>query len=206
MKSDYQKLKDTEHGSCFIVGSGPSLDNIDAEKTTAGHPVFAINASITLFKTATWIFKNMNARDQALPHINPSWQPKRIFTREANVTRFKAWDGTETIGFNELQGEAYGKHTSATSAAKVALHLGYRTIYLLGMDCRETPGIPYAKALQFQNCIYTTPEKQKIYFDNFILDWKLLKSEFPNADIITMSPDFPVGIFPYKEVKEEFKT
>ena len=201
--SSYQQLKNTESGACYIVGSGPSLDKIsDINALVSETEVFVVNASIILFNSANWVFKNMCAYEQTLPYL--AHFPKRIFTRHTNANRF-SYPDAEIFYFNESLGEAYGKHTTATAAARIAYHLGYRTLYLLGIDCRETPGKPYAEALKFQHCIYETPKKQHEYFYNFIYDWQLLKNDLVDAKIMTMSPDFPPGIFEYQEIEKEFR-
>jgi len=216
----YQRLKNTaETTTAIIAGSGPSIDSCDTylyEKIQKYCPVFAVNAAVIKFRSqfyrnTNWVFKNMSAFTQTRARCAES-HLVRIFTRQQNWTHvlnyYKKNPYKRTfdiIGFHEDQGEAYSKHTTGTAAARVAHHIGHRRLVLLGMDFTPMAGKPYAVSLEYQRCIYETPDKQEVYFRNFETDWQILKDELTDTEIINCSPVSKDRVFPYRPFKEVFE-
>jgi hypothetical protein len=214
MGEQYQKLKNTAiENTAFIVGSGPSLDEIPY--TDFGRiqqfPVFAVNAAASLFVwyqyRINWVFKNLSAFRKTKDRCMDS-RIKKIFTRTRNVDTVQSFyrnGSLSVVGFDEDQGEAFSKHTTATAAARVAHHVGHRRLVLVGMDYTPTEGKPYAKRLKYQRCIYELPAKQEEYFGNFEKDWQILKDELTDTEIINCSPVSKDRVFPYRPLQNVLK-
>jgi hypothetical protein len=202
----YQKLKGSEKRPfCWVVGSGTSLDNIDITKIH-GDPIFALNAAVILCLSANplnnintnWVFSNKRPWKENKDRLIE--KPYRIYTRIENVgtTKGLGESGIPVVGLDESLGEGASKHTVATRAVRIARHLGYRNVFLLGIDCAPNEeGEVYAKPLRYAFALYGPKEKQPTYFNNFIKDWKILKGEITDMGIYTCSPLLDKSLFKY---------
>lgn len=187
----YQQLKNAYSGCCFIVGSGPSLQDLDIQRI-AGFDAMTLNGSIAKYLDAglyprhhhmahrTVFTRHLDYARRALesgtqcffPYLGisklceadprlvaypslylyeaidkkhdhrrlTSQQFWNTYSREPGIymsERFQ--DRRGTIGFNA--GSEHGFFTSNTvsvSAVQLALYMGYRTIFMLGMEYGAT--------------------------------------------------------------------
>lgn len=167
-----------------------------------GMDIFAQNAAITVCESGAgvvhWIWKNLPAYEQTAPRIKhmPTYQ----WTRKENrsiATKL----GAPTVLFDDKEKrEAWCRNTAGTAMVRIAYHLGYRTCFLLGMDCAaSSDGKPYAKQLMYARCIYE--DRQNEYYANWLGDWKLLRDELWDMTIVQCSPIWPSDMFPRMEFR-----
>lgn len=135
---------------CFIIGNGPSLKAEDLEKLK-NEITFAFNRIYYVFDQTDWrptyycseddktIFKSkdeinkLDLENKFFP-VNFPWDYK-IHLKTATYYIFKVGDGIVEPGFSEdiVKGIYWG-NTVAYTAIQMAVYMGIREIYLLGID------------------------------------------------------------------------
>lgn len=155
-KSKYAKMirnfKNIHAGeTCFIIGNGPSLKAEDLTKiNNKGYPTFAFNRIYHIFDSTNWrpsyyisqdektLFNcqsEVNAMDikyKFIPLFHYYYHNIKI--QNAYYFRFKANnDGLPffTEDFSDYVGDST---TVAYTAAQLAVYMGFRKIYLIGVD------------------------------------------------------------------------
>ena len=140
---------------CFIVGSGPSLDDLDLA-SLRGQVVWALNASATLFDDRPglfWLLRDRRAIREILPRL-AHWKRMRV------VTHVKAFSQIETDTQKPRHAYVYEERsvvhtrTIAEDALQLARRAGCSDAVLVGVDCKAPPGRPYAKALDWKDCAW----------------------------------------------------
>lgn len=164
--------------SCWIIGTGPSLDDIVVSQLV-DRDIIAINGAIMAFQGAykmrnlTWLFRDLTAYRKVVPFVD-KW-PHRILTRGRNVPNVTA-DKCDVFYFSEDDPRAYCKATSATCAVRLASHMGYKRCYLVGCDCaKHADGRIHARGLHHFST--TTEDLIDMRFETWIEDWRLLELE-----------------------------
>lgn len=148
---------------CFIVGSGPSLDDFDLSKIGKEY-VFCLNASITLFANshrhpnAWWVVHDRRAILEIAPKLE-DWHRWKI------ITHNKPWTALKDIGIRGgVNALIYPQHkiihtrTVAEDAIQIAEYMGFDEAYLVGIDCGVRDNRPYAKALSWKECHFYDPK------------------------------------------------
>jgi hypothetical protein len=138
----------------FIVGSGPSLDEIELSRLQ-NSIVFALNASATLFDLSAADRVHWFARDR---RIGPECLARLLGPHTLRmVAGIRAWEQvTDTARRQNLSGLVYDERhvvherTVAEDALQIAKRLGAAEAVLVGVDCHAPPGQPYAKALDWK--------------------------------------------------------
>ncbi|MDR6121903.1 hypothetical protein QFZ87_001500 [Bacillus sp. SLBN-46] len=135
---------------CFIIGNGPSLRADDLDKLK-NEITFAFNRIYYIFDQTDWrptyycseddktIFNSMeemnslNIENKFFP-VNFPWDYK-IHFRKANYYIFKFGDRNQEPKFSEniLRGIYWG-NTVAYTALQLAVYMGFKEIYLIGVD------------------------------------------------------------------------
>jgi hypothetical protein len=135
---------------CFIIGNGPSLKTEDLDKLQ-NEITFAFNRIYYLFERTDWrptyycsedektIFKskeeinNLKIEKKFFP-VNFPWDYKINF-QNANYYIFKLGDSKVEPKFSEdiVNGIFWG-NTVAYTAIQIAVYMGIKEIYLLGID------------------------------------------------------------------------
>lgn len=135
---------------CFIIGNGPSLKVEDLEKLK-NEITFAFNRIYYIFNKTDWrpsyycseddktIFKskeeinNLKIENKFFP-VNFPWDYKINF-KDANYYIFKLGDRNVEPKFSEdiIKGIYWG-NTVAYTAIQLAVYMGIKEIYLLGVD------------------------------------------------------------------------
>lgn len=183
----------TSQKSCWVIGSGPSLDTYDLSQISHKDTVLACNAAITKVQhveKAWWVFNNSTAYKWTVDKIDKNKGLRTISFDEQ--TRSVVDHGGRAYFYTREQ--AFPNHTTAETMLRIADHMGLRRAFMLGIDCLPTSGKPYARDLQYAHCIYEN--RQEEYFANFVYGlWKT--SEELNIQVFTCSPFFPGGVFHY---------
>lgn len=133
-------------GRCFVIGNGPSLRNEDLRRL-AGETTFACNSLIRLFDeipfTPTYYF----AQDNHIILDNKEYIEKLATTRFVKahyapryhipgVTYYKMLFPKNPIGFSEnIADVVYSGQTVTYSMIQFAAYMGFKEIYLIGVDC-----------------------------------------------------------------------
>jgi hypothetical protein len=146
-----KKLRNKHRGKrCFIVGNGPSLTVADLEKLK-NEVTFAFNRIYYIFDKTDWrptyycseddktIFKskeeinNLKIENKFFP-VNFPWDYKIRF-KNAKYYIFKFCDRNVEPKFSEdiVKGIYWG-NTVAYTAIQLAVYMGIKEIYLLGVD------------------------------------------------------------------------
>lgn len=143
---------------CFILGNGPSLNAADCEKLI-GEYTFASNRIYAMFKETAWRPTYYMAIDREflsergkelesyeLGHMFIGSYCKHKFDKGLNeVTRIycdrldfdidlKAWNDRQAYISEDVSDHICPGHTVTFYAIQMAIYMGFREIYLLGVD------------------------------------------------------------------------
>lgn len=148
------ELKNCKKGeSCFILGNGPSLKNVDLEqlkdKDTFTCNLFYMDKNLNGFFSTYYaaIDPNMYRDDnlQYIEDISKKYPSMKIFLKY-KAEKLKNWDKSRTYyGYtkkfqenNRIDCDIKGNMTAAsdivTHCIQIAIYMGYKNIYLLGAD------------------------------------------------------------------------
>lgn len=135
---------------CFIIGNGPSLRVGDLEKLE-NEITFGFNRIYYLFEKTHWrptyycsedekiVFssrdeiENLKIKHKFFP-VNFPWDYKIFFNR-SNYYIFKIGDSNVEPKFsNDIVKRIYWGNTVAYTAIQIAVYMGIKEIYLLGVD------------------------------------------------------------------------
>jgi hypothetical protein len=146
-----KKFKNKHKGKrCFIIGNGPSLTGEDLDKLK-NEVTFAFNRIYYIFDKTDWrptyycseddktIFKSkeeinkLTLENKFFP-VNFPWDYKIDF-KNANYYLFKFGDeNVEPIFSEDIVKGIYWGNTVAYTAIQMAVYMGIKEIYLLGVD------------------------------------------------------------------------
>jgi len=141
----------------WIVGCGPTLDDVDLNRMKNG-PVWCLNAAITLFtknRNAWWFLRDQRAFFECTPRLK-DWRVWNIVTH----TRLIAQMLSHGLGRKGMDARVleYGWHTVEhrrtvlEDALQVADKVGFAETYLVGVDHAVRNFKPYAKPLLWKTC------------------------------------------------------
>lgn len=144
-----ESLKDKHNGErCFIVGNGPSLTMCDLELIKQ-EDCFAANLIFRIFDKTTWRPKYYFVLDRyadtgdeldaiELEHIFISdyyWRVRGMNNSNAICVHSERSYKSENVEFSEDISKIIIAHYTVTYAMiQTAIYMGYKEIYLLGMD------------------------------------------------------------------------
>lgn len=160
---DYQKIKSFKNKHigerCFIVGTGPSL-NIEILEKLKNEKTFSMNSIVLSFEKTTWrptyyVIQDGRAFKILEKYLNNEYL-KTIFVgisyrkNGIRISRlinkyivfplyevFEEWN--EKIGFStDVYERIYDGYTVTYSVLQLASYMGFKEIYLLGIDCDYT--------------------------------------------------------------------
>lgn len=141
------QLKDIHKGKrCFIIGNGPSLRHEDLHMLK-DEITFACNSLIKLFDEIPFKPTYYFAQDNHIildnkEHIEQLQTTRFIKSHYANryhikgVTYYKMLFSKKPIGFShDLTKVVYSGQTVTYSMIQFAAYMGFKEIYLIGVDC-----------------------------------------------------------------------
>lgn len=146
----------------FVVGSGPSMNDVDLSLLEGQH-VWALNAAATLFTDttrfpdATWMFRDRRAIPQIAPKL-AGWKRWRVVTTDKCYAQIEH-NGPRVSMTTYKYREPWVHHerTVAEDAIQIARKVGFVDVVLVGVDCAVPAGRPYAEALMWKPCSWYDP-------------------------------------------------
>ncbi len=142
-----RKLKNIYNGGrCFVIGNGPSLRHEDL-RMLAGETTFACNSLIKLFDEIPFKPTYYFAQDNHIILDNKEYIEKLDTTcfikahyasryHIPGVTYYKMLFPKSPIGFsNNIADVVYSGQTVTYSMIQFAAYMGFKEIYLIGVDC-----------------------------------------------------------------------
>lgn len=152
-KKKLKALKGTQNGkSCFIIGNGPSLQANDLELISErGYDCFAANKIYKIFDSTKWRPKyytvvdwkgieEEEANKMNVPHMFFSdyyWRKHNITNPNSYVFYGNRLNNPKLSSFkfsDDIAEQIYMKGSVTYTNFQIAMYLGYKTIYLIGMD------------------------------------------------------------------------
>lgn len=144
-----KQLKDIKNGGrCFIVGNGPSLRINDLEMIK-NEDCFAANLIFRIFDKTDWRPKYYFLQDRYadtddflnkldIPYMfigDYYWRKRGINNKNALCVHSGRSFGKKTVDFSEDISKKIVSHYTVTySMIQMAIYMGYKEIYLIGMD------------------------------------------------------------------------
>ena len=159
-----RSFRNIHSGRCFVIGNGPSLRNSDLRRLMElGEVTFACNSLIKLFDEIpfrpTYYFAQDNKiildnkkeiKDYSGPRFVKAHYASRYHIK--GVTYYNMLFPQNPIGFsNDITKVVYSGQTVTYSMIQFAAYMGFKEIYLIGVDCNYSN----------DNSVIT----QKSYFD-----------------------------------------
>ena len=149
----WRALKGKHSGRCFIIGNGPSLRNCDLRRLMElGETTFACNSLIKLFGeipfTPTYYFAQDNKiiidnKEEIAAYKGNRFVKAHYASRYhiKGVTYYNMLFRQNPIGFsNEIDKVVYSGQTVTYSMIQFAAYMGFKEIYLIGVDCNYSSG------------------------------------------------------------------
>jgi len=181
----------------FVVGAGPSLASFDPQRLrgknviACNHTGFQLGAEIVkiLFFSDHSFFLSQRPQLEAFG----GW----IVTSSPNLTRLSSPDWL--LGVNRrhdgLHREAVGfGANSGCSAVNLALIMGAKRVFLVGMDCREINNQTHWDGRHHNS------KNNKDVYRAFLNGWEAISSAlpkvFPDRQIINATPGSAIEYFP----------
>ena len=140
-------------GRCFIIGNGPSLTDSDLRRLMElGEVTFACNSLIKLFDTIPFTPTYYFAQDNKIILDNYKEIENYTGTRFIKahyagryhikgVTYYNMLFPQSPIGFSgNIDKVVYSGQTVTYSMIQFAAYMGFKEIYLIGVDCNYSPG------------------------------------------------------------------
>jgi hypothetical protein len=148
-----RSLKGIHSGRCFIIGNGPSLRNSDLRRLMEfGETTFACNSLIKLFGeipfTPTYYFAQDNKiildNKEEITNYTGTRFVKAHYAKRYHikgVTYYNMLFPQNPIGFsNDIHKVVYSGQTVTYSMIQFAAYMGFKEIYLIGVDCNYSLG------------------------------------------------------------------
>jgi FkbM family methyltransferase len=221
----------------FVLGNGPSLRGFDFARLN-GRDTLGMNAAYRFWDESgfyptyyacfdTVVQESHQAEIRRLIEQRSSNGIRAFFLRSSILDAYPdlAQDGSVLL-LEDLQRDvswlAQDKITTGSFAARVGLAVGYRRIYLLGIDLNYVEKLPEARADGRALEMVATPESNPNYFfdgyqqkgdrynppnrhaDMHLRSWQDLKravNGFP-AEIINLNPNSGVRDFPFDDFEK----
>ena len=148
-----RSFKGIHRGRCFIIGNGPSLRNSDLRRLMElGETTFACNSLIKLFGEIPFQPTYYFAQDNKIILDNKeeiaSYKGTRFVKAHyakryhiKGVTYYNMLFKQNPIGFsNDIHKVVYSGQTVTYSMIQFAAYMGFKEIYLIGVDCNYSSG------------------------------------------------------------------
>lgn len=165
-KSHYQKLKKYknihENKKCFIIGTGPSLTLKDINNLKGQYCIGA-NTLYKLYSQTDWratyyciidpaTYSNISLEVKKYHRTSLFIAGNRIKDKDPDINKFSLECSSfykipyskyfKSCSFgNDLSKEIYDGASVIYAAIQIAVYMGFREIYLLGVDCNYDNGV-----------------------------------------------------------------
>ena len=195
---------------CWLVGSGPSLDEVDLSKIK-DQTIFAVNAAITLFseakfRDAWWIFRDRRIVHQLGKRLD-KWGLWRVITHKSGFMTVKdvcGHTGKRMVVYLYNKDAIIHRRTIIEDALQILQLLGFKQVNLVGIDHAVVENRPYAKALSWKECFFYNPKTPPISGKSIALGSMMdameqIKPSLGKMKVINTSPYYPKPIFEHVE-------
>lgn len=220
--SKIKQYKDIHKGKrCFIIGTGPSLNIQDLELLTDEY-TFSMNSILLSFKDTKWrptyyvvqdsraynIFKNkLLGQNIKEIFLGISYRRNSIFLNKFFNKNFNKYnyfplkvfrDGIKNKNFsNDCYKQIYDGATVTYSILQLALYMGFKEIYLLGIDCDYTTKGKKKNIIEYVKNTNTLETERQM-----IEAYKIAKqyADTVNVKIYNTNLEGKLKVFPYKDI------
>lgn len=195
--TDFKDLHSSKH--CFIISSGTSLKGLDLEPLNR-RITFGLNRSFLAFPHSYYhcVF------DHRLWELYPEEikQSRFLFTLEDRPSGIPIkLLGSEGFSWNLAEG-IYSGYTISYFALQVAVYMGFKEIYFLGLDLKNTEKETHFFGHDFNSANHDQTEFPKM-MDSFNKIAPILKER--GINVYNCSPISALKCFPYVDYKEAIK-
>lgn len=198
--------KEWEGSDAFVIGGGPSLRGFDHSRlkgrnTIGCNSAYKLGADIVklcLFVDLSWYDEN----ERGLRKYTGRIVTNHPGSRRLQDTRVLFIPRAEDEKLS-TKGLAFGTHGNCGSAAlNLALVLGARRVFLLGIDCSNNP-----QGEHHWHDFYEGPPKEpSALYRKFNTAFEYcaasLPTAFPGRQVINLNPRSEVTVFPFGDVDE----
>lgn len=225
----YKKLEEFKgvHAGerCFVVGTGPSLNERDLAKLSGEH-CFGVNSIVKILDDVAWkpeyycitdplVYEVLEPKIRSYPDLIKFYPSNRIKTDLENGIRFpldcidmyrvKARDVLGLTKFSsDIKKRVYNGATVVYATLQIAVYMGFSEIYLLGVDCNYEIGNNFHnKKMEYDNDNYQYRDNEQtglIMIDAF----KIAKeyADEHNVRIYNASTGGMLEVFPRVRLEE----
>lgn len=194
---DFSKLHPSKH--CFIISSGPSINGMDLEPLSR-RITFGLNRSFKAHENSYYhcVF------DHRLFELYPEELKKSrfLFTLEdrpfgipIHLLGSEGWSW-------DLEKGVYSGYTISYFALQLAVYMGFKEIYFLGLDLGNDKDNTHFFGHDFNSKDHDTTEFPKMR-KSFEQVAQMLREE--GINVYNCSPTSTLKCFPYKDYKEAIK-
>lgn len=183
----------------FVLGNGPSMRGFDFKRFKDVHTV-GCNAAYRYWDKIDWYpdyyccmdFKLIQTHHNQIKDLLISGKVKKIFVRDTFFNFHPEMKGNkdiDTLEYLRSRSRYIGSHfphiTTGTFAIRYVMHLGYKNIYLLGIDCRYINNIPEATGIGGAGLKIIKPVKHNpnYFFDDYQKVGDLYHIANPGCDL-----------------------
>ncbi len=146
-----RSCKNSHSGRCFIIGNGPSLRNSDLKRLMElGEVTFTCNSLIRLFNeipfTPTYYFAQDNKiildNKEEIARYSGTRFLKAHYAGRYHIKGVTYYNMLyNPTGFsNDISKVVYSGQTVTYSMIQFAAYMGFKEIYLIGVDCNYSSG------------------------------------------------------------------
>lgn len=193
MITQFKNLHSSKH--CFIISSGPSLNDLNLEPLKR-RITFGLNRSFMAHENSYYHC----AFDYRLFEMYPEELKKSryLFTLEGrpfgvplNLIGIKGWSWDLEVGI-------YSGYTISYFALQLAVYMGFKEIYFLGLDLKNTKSNTHFFGSDFHSESHDTTEYPKMRKSFEDIAPMLLEK---GINVYNCSPDSTLTCFPYVDYK-----
>lgn len=137
---------------CFVVGSGPSLDDVNLA-SLKGKYILALNAAILKFTSvrsypdAWWVWYDSRAYREMWERVTSGWNRIQCLTHKKGMEDMRGHKGGGRY-IEYVKDEFRPERSVVETAILLAQFLGFSEVVLVGIDGMQgRDGEPYAKGL-----------------------------------------------------------
>lgn len=180
-----------QNKNCFIICSGPSLENLDLSPLKR-RITFGLNRSFMKYPETTYSC----AMDQRLFDLYPSElkQSRYLFTLgdkpfgiSLNLLGSKGFS-------NDLMDGIYSGYTVSYFTLQIAKYMGFKRIFFLGLDLKNNMGKTHFFGHDYRSANHENTEFPKM-LDSF--EYAVKNNFLENIEVYNCSPISKLECFPY---------
>lgn len=194
---DFKNLHPSKH--CFIISSGPSLNGLDLEP---------LNRRITF-----GLNRSFKAHSSSYYHCVFDHRLFELYPEELKNSRFLFTLEDRPFGIPihllgahgwswDLEQGIYSGYTISYFALQLAVYMGFKEIYFLGLDLKNKSDKTHFFGQDFNSLEHDTTEYPKMR-KSFEEIAPLLKEK--GINVYNCSPDSTLDCFPYVDYNEAIK-